>query len=280
MTAAHDYTQGSYSDRSNRESLLNWMEARQIRREKELMEGKYDSQDEESSRDEEETQYEDESKDEEESQDEVEVLYELDENAMAQLPPRLQEHMRQIQMERFSRLSLTDPNLEIRAHSIRKSSNSGKTTNEHSRHLPYAAHDNVHIGTEIGEPLFNPVMRTSSLRARTPWPRRAKPVTAFEERWMHPQEGYQYGDYIVADIGRVVAPLAPQEYHAHTAMTPENYIFVETSRSEVYGENAGGHYHGHGSSASRKKTSRFMSRVRVPIQKAFRTLRRFLKKRS
>lgn len=46
--------------------------------------------------------------------DEKEVIFELDEEAMAELPPHLQKHMRDIQRERFKRLSKENPDLKVR----------------------------------------------------------------------------------------------------------------------------------------------------------------------
>ncbi|KAL2008367.1 hypothetical protein VTN00DRAFT_8349 [Thermoascus crustaceus] len=46
--------------------------------------------------------------------DEEEVIFELDEEAMAELPPHLQKHMRDIQWERFKRLSKENPDLKVR----------------------------------------------------------------------------------------------------------------------------------------------------------------------
>ncbi|KAJ9310934.1 hypothetical protein DTO271D3_8786 [Paecilomyces variotii] len=69
-------------------------------------------------------------------EDEDEVLYELDDFAMAQLPRHLQENMREIQMERFSRLSAQNPNLEILANPHRMHANRRHTTNEYSTHPP------------------------------------------------------------------------------------------------------------------------------------------------
>jgi hypothetical protein len=50
--------------------------------------------------------------------DEEEVIFALDENALAQLPTHLQEIMREIQEKRFSRLPKENPGLKIRSASF------------------------------------------------------------------------------------------------------------------------------------------------------------------
>ena len=220
-------------------------------------------------------------------EDEDEVLYELDDFAMAQLPRHLQENMREIQMERFSRLSAQNANLEILANPHRMHANRRHTTNEDSMHPPCVDHQNFHIGTETGERLLNSVMRSASLRTRPPRPRRERPVTIMEDTWMRVEESYQYDDYIMADIG---PSLAPHEYRAPVAPSSGRRArrsvsdgFLQPSHFHARGRTAGGHRRGHGNTFSPglgKKASRLMSRLRVPVKKSFCALRRFLKKET
>lgn len=63
--------------------------------------------------------------------DEEEVIFELDEKAMAELPPHLQKNMRDIQQERFRRLSRENPDIEVR-----KQHNPVQQTVEYHHHYP------------------------------------------------------------------------------------------------------------------------------------------------
>ncbi|KAL1969610.1 hypothetical protein VTN77DRAFT_8163 [Rasamsonia byssochlamydoides] len=77
------------------------------------------------------------SSDEDDEVDEEEVIFALDESAMAELPLHLQNIMREIQYERFHRLSRENPNLKIRTdNSDRSPPKGGPIHGERSVSMP------------------------------------------------------------------------------------------------------------------------------------------------
>lgn len=257
MSLAQHYAHGGRLERSSQESWLSWLATVQGRRPEERME------------------------------DEDEVLYELDENAMSQLPHHLQANMREMQMERYSRLSQQDPNFEIRAHPHRMYGTRGYNTNQHSSFLPFTEQENLHIGSESGDRLLRTVTRSSSLPQRSQRPRRERPAIIFGNTWIPSSSNYQHDDYSMEDIDPSVAPhqyRAPVGSSRSTVMMqsyPGNDRPMDHDCFEVRGRTKRGYRRSQdkpSGSSFLKRASRLVSHIQGRVRRGFYTMRKFLKK--
>ena len=70
-------------------------------------------------------------------EDEEEVFYEIDEDILSQLPPRLRQNLQSLRMETFERLSRTNPNFEYRAHNPYQTPTGQQAMEEETKAVPY-----------------------------------------------------------------------------------------------------------------------------------------------